>query len=108
MQNSILKFRQSSCISEKPGYLPKKFKTLTSSTTVEFNIFCGNFPHVSVLRMSTKMCVGFFFILFRSWVIDKNGFCECVETRYFLILANNSSSKQNRKNPTHPFVEIGK
>ena len=26
----------------------------------------------------------------------------------FFDLANNSSSKQNKKNPTHPFVEIGK
>ena len=26
----------------------------------------------------------------------------------FLILADNSSFKQNEKNPTHPFVDIGK
>ena len=55
-----------------------------------------------------KSVYGFFLILFRSSVINKTGFCECVETRYFLILANNSSSKQNLKNPTHPFVDIGK
>ena len=26
----------------------------------------------------------------------------------FLIFANNSRSKQNKKNPEHPFVDIGK
>ena len=31
MQNGILKFRQCSCISEKPGYLSVKLKTLTGS-----------------------------------------------------------------------------
>ena len=51
---------------------------------------------------------GMFFILLRSWVIDKPGFCERVETKYFSVLANNSSSKQNKENPTHPFAEIGK
>ena len=29
-------------------------------TTVEFNIYCWNFVRVSVLRMSTKGCMGFF------------------------------------------------
>ena len=33
MQNPILKFRQSSIISEKPGYLSEKLKTLTSLKT---------------------------------------------------------------------------
>ena len=31
MQNPIPKFRQSPIISEKPGYLSEKLKTLTSS-----------------------------------------------------------------------------
>ena len=31
MENAILKFKQSSVISEKPGYLSEKLKTLTSS-----------------------------------------------------------------------------
>ena len=53
------------------------------------------------------MC-GIFFILFRSWVIDKPGFCECAETKSFFILANSSSFKQNKKNPTHALVDIGK
>ena len=31
MLNPVFKFKQSSCISEKPGYLSEKLKTLTSS-----------------------------------------------------------------------------
>ena len=49
-----------------------------------------------------------FLILFRSCVIDKPGFRDCIETRSFLILTTNSSSKQNKKNPEHPFVDIVK
>ena len=52
--------------------------------------------------------MGFLKILFRYWVVNKSGFCECVETRHFLILANNSISKQNKKNSTLSFVDIGK
>ena len=43
-----------------------------------------------------------FLILFRSWVINKNGFSECV------FFASNSRSKQNKTNPEHPFVDIDK
>ena len=60
MQNPLLKSRHSSCISEKPGYLSEKLRTLMNYNSVEFNIFCWNFVHVSVLRKSTKGCVGFF------------------------------------------------
>ena len=106
MQNPILKFRQSFCISKQQVICLKKGKLWRAPTTVEFNIFCSNFAHVSILWMSTKESFGFF--LFRSWVIDKPGFCECVKTRYFFILANNSNSKQIKKTPTDPFVDSGK
>ena len=36
------------------------------------------------------------------------GLSECVETRPFLILTNNSRSKQNKITPEHPFLDIGK
>ena len=86
----------------------KNWKLWWAPTTVQFNIFCWNFTYVSVLPVYAKACVGFFIILFRSWVIYKPGLCECVETRSFLILVNNSSSKQNKKNSTHSFVDSGK
>ena len=31
-----------------------------------------------------------------------------VETKSFLILANDSRSRQNKKNPEHPFVDLSK
>ena len=53
--------------------------------------------------MSTKACVGFFFILFRTWVICQNqktfGFYELTKARFI----DKSGSKQN---PTHPSVEF--
>ena len=51
---------------------------------------------------------GIFFILSRSSVINKSVKNEFVETRFSKIFANNSRSKENKKNPTHTFVDIGK
>ena len=84
-QNSQLKLGQRSIISEKPGHLPEKLKTWRAPTTIEFNSFGWSFAHISYLPIS-----------------------ECVETKSFLILANNSRSKKKKKNPEHPFVDIGK
>ena len=74
---------------------------------MEFNNFCWNFAHVSYLPVSTKGC-SCFYILFRSSVICENkkgpGFYTLIEIRFI----NNSRSKQNKKNPEHPFVDIGK
>ena len=100
MQNSLLKFRKSSIISQKTGYLSVKLKT-----TIKFNIFCWNFAHVRTYQ-NLQNGVQEFFNFFRSWVVDEPCFCE---TRPFLILANNFKRfKQNKKNPEHPFVAIGK
>ena len=60
MQNPILKFKQSIFISKKPGYLSENLKTWRAPIAIEFNIFCWNFAHVSVLPVSTKDCSGFF------------------------------------------------
>ena len=75
---------------DKPLLFPRKqaiclknWKLWRAPTTLEFNIFCWNFARVSYLTMSTKGCSGFFFILFRSWVINKNVKNEFVETRTF-------------------------
>ena len=59
--------------------------------------------------MSTKWVLGFFlFYLDLVLFIDKPGLCGCVETSFFIILANISKSKQNQKHLEHPFVDIGK
>ena len=72
MQNPIQKFRQSSIVFGKPGILSENLKTLTIQLPYSSIFFCWNFAHAYYLPMSTKGCVGFFFILFRSWIICKN------------------------------------
>ena len=54
------------------------------------------------------MVFGIFFILFGSWVINKNVKSECAETSSFLIFANYSRSRQNKENSEHPFVDTSK
>ena len=92
MQNPLLKFRRSS-ISKKPGYLSEKF--WRALTTIEFYIFVLRFCTRFLLTNVYKMVFGISFTMFTSSVIDKPSFCECVETRSFLIFANNSRFKQN-------------
>ena len=70
MQNPKQKFRQSSIVFEKPGTLPEYLKSLTSSNypTDQYFFFCTRFLLISVY----KRVSGIFFILLRSWVINKN------------------------------------
>ena len=65
MQNLLPKIKENPIISEKPGYLSEKLKTLTSSNYHRFNNFYCNFAHISNLIMSTKECLRFFVNLFR-------------------------------------------
>ena len=60
MQNAIQKFRQSSTVFEKPGILSENLKTLTSSTILQFNIFCLNFAHVLYFSLPKKAVWDFF------------------------------------------------
>ena len=89
------------------GFFPKNCKFWRASTTIEFNIFCWDFAQIFCLVCLQKDVRNFFY-LFRSWVIHKSVKNDCVETRSFLIFENNSRSKQNKKNPTHFFVDSGK
>ena len=108
MQNPIQKFRQSSIVFEKPGILSENLKTLTSSNYPTVQYFLLKLRTRFLLTNVYKKVCGIFFISFRSWVICKNlkrpGFCTLV----FYTFINNSRSKQNKKNPIHPFVDIGK
>ena len=58
--------------------------------------------------MSTKGCTEFFLFCLELRVICLNqkgpGFCTLTQIRFF----NNTRSNQNKKNPEHPFVDIGK
>ena len=77
MQNLIPKFGQISIVSEEPGYLSEKLKTLVSSNyhRVCFWLkFCSHF-----LLYNVYNSVQHFFISFIPWAINKNvkkpGFC---------------------------------
>ena len=109
MQNPLLKFRQSSIISEKPGYLSGKLKIFTGSDYHRVSYFlltfCTTFLLTSVCN--TVLRAFYFVYIFRS-SIYKPDFSENVETRFFFILANNSRSKQNETNLEHAFEHIGK
>ena len=71
---------------------------------IKFFKICTRF----LLTNVCKKVSGIFFVLFRSWVINKNvkrpGFYALI----FYIFIDNSRSKQNKKNPRHTFVDFGK
>ena len=104
--NPIQKFRQSYIVFEKLGILSEIWKFWRAPTTLQFNIFCLNVPHVFYLPVSTKGCAGFFcyFAQILSYLqkFQSPGFYTLV----FYIFINNSRPKQNKKYPARPFVGI--
>ena len=46
MQNPMQKIRQSCIIFEKPCILPENWNLWRVATSIEFNIFWGNFAHI--------------------------------------------------------------
>ena len=79
-------FRQSSIVSEKPGYLAEKLKTLTSSSYHRVQYILLKLRISSLLTNFYKTVLGIFFILFRSWVICKNK-KNLVSTHSFFTLS---------------------
>ena len=108
MQNTIQKFRESSIVFEKTGIFSENWKLGRTPTILQFNIFCWNFAHAFYLPMSAKGCVGIFFISFRSWITCQSLKIPGFYTLVFYTFINNSRSKQNKKDPTHPLVDITK
>ena len=108
MQNTIQKFRQSSIVFEKPGILSEKLKTLASSNYPRVQHFLLKLRTRFLLTNVFKRVRGIFFISFRSWVRCKNLKRPGFYTLVFYTFINNSRSKQNKKNPTHSFVDITK
>ena len=107
MQIPIPRLRQTSIISKKPVFLSEKLKDLMSSNyhRVQYFLlkFCTRFLLTNVYK---KACEIFLFCL--DLELDKSVKNECLETWSFLIFSNNSRSKQNEKNTTQAFVDIGK
>ena len=59
-------------ISDKPGYLSEKLKTLTSSNLHKVLYFLLKFCTSFLLNNVYKRMCGIFFILLKSYVINKN------------------------------------
>ena len=108
MQNTIPKFSQSSIILEKPGIFSTNLKTWMSSSYPTVQYFLLKLPTSFLLTNVYKRVCGVFLILFRSGVICKNFKKIGFYTLVFYTFTNNSRSKQNFKNPIHPFVDITK
>ena len=91
--------------SRNQDFCLKNWKLWRTPTTTEFNIFCWNFAYAFYLPMSTKECSAF--LLF---CLDLELFAKIKKTwflhTFFYIFNNNPRSKQNIKNPEHPFVHI--
>ena len=69
MQSSISKSRQSSIISEKPGYLSEKIENFDEFQLPKSLIIFAEILHTLLLKNVYKRLFGIFF-LFRSWVIN--------------------------------------
>ena len=95
MQNPIQKLRQISIVFAKQGILSENLKTLMSSNYPTVQYFCWNFAHVSYLPMSTKGCF-----------CKKMQKLKSPDFYIFNIFISNSRSKQNKKNPEYPFLDI--
>ena len=87
VQNPISKFRQS-FISFEASLFAWKIENFDELQLPSSLLFYAKIlhRHFSYLAMSTKRVFGIFFILFRSWVINKNVKGEYVETRSFWFL----------------------
>ena len=106
MRNLIQKFRQSSIISEKPGFLHEKLKTFTSSNYYRVQYFLLKLRTGFLLTNVYKTVFEICFIFFRPWVICKNKKWPGFYALVFYIFINNSRSKQNKKNLKHAFGDI--
>ena len=86
----------------------KNWKLWRAVTTSKFIFFLSKLCKFPTLQCVQKDVPDILYFA-KSWAINKNvkkhGFCKCVETRSFLIF---EKSKQNEKNPGHPFVDAGK
>ena len=108
MQNTIQKFRQSSIVFEKPGILSENLKTFDELPLPYSSIFFAETLHAFSTYQFLQKCFWDFFISFRSCVICKDLKRSGFYTLVFYTFINNSRYKQNRKNPTHTFVDITK
>ena len=107
MGNLIQKFRQSSIVFEKPDILSENLKTLTSSIYPRVQYFLLKRRIRFLLTHVQKGWWVFFYFLQILIYLQKSkrpGFY----TIPFYVFSNNSRSKQNKKYPEHPSMDIVK
>ena len=107
MQNIKQKFRQLYCFWET-RYLIWKFGIFDKLQLSFSSIFLAETSHTFSIYQCLQKGVWDFFIAFRSWVICENLKRPGFYTLVFYTFINNSKSKQNKRNSTHPFVDITK
>ena len=114
MQNTTQKFRESSIVFRKPGILSKSLKPFTSSNYFTVEWFLLKLRSRFLLTNIYKRVCGIFlnFIQILSF-LQKFGFLQRLGFYKLIFCAllthvNDSTSKQNKKNATYPFVGITK
>ena len=109
MQNPIQKSKESSIVLQEPGILPEKLRTLTSSNYCSLGYFllkfCTRFSLTTVYKKLFKIFFYFVYILSYLQKVKKTWFLNAHRNQVFHTFINNSRSKQNKKNPKHPFVD---
>ena len=99
------KFRQNLIAFEKPGILTENLKTLTSPNYPRVQYFLHTFPTYQCLQKDVR---DFFYFVWILSYLKKLKKLDLYYTLDFYIFINNSSTKQNKKDPEHVFVEIVK
>ena len=107
MQNFLQKFRQSSIIFVKPGFLSKKLKTFTRLNYHMFQYFSLKLHTRYLLTNVFKRVFGMFLFCLDLELIGNIKNTQFLRT-HFYIFNDNSRSKQNKKILEHPFVKISK
>ena len=88
----LLNFDKAFLFPKNQVIFQENWKLWRGPTTIEFNIFCRNFAHVSVLPMSTKECLRFF--LFCFFILSsKVGNVYKISTKIIKVYGSWSSSK---------------
>ena len=106
MQNTIQKFRQSPIVFEKPGIENQNFDELQVSYSSKF---FAETSHTFFTYQCLQKGVWIFLFCLDLELLAKIK-KDLVSTNSFftLLFIYNSRSKQNKRNCTHPFVDIAK
>ena len=106
MQNPIQKFGAKLYWFQETGYFVWKFENFDElqlpDSSIVFVETLHTFPTYRRLQKGVRDFLNFVYILSYLQKLNGPGFYTLV----FYIFINNSRSKQNKKNPEHPFLDI--